>query len=227
MDEDRYFGIYRGVVVDNADPLGKGRLKVIVPQVLGEGVTNWAWPVLGALPQHRFPYGTFTTTTTQVPAATSTPYVITHENTEDANRVFAEGSKIFVEQPGDYFIQYSTTFSSGSSSAKTVDIWFRLNGQDIPRSSTKFIISGNPNQRNTTKGGVLDLNAGDYVEIAYATNSTDVAIVADPATGVHPASPGSVFTIFMVGKFTPEPEEGVWVTFEGGDPNFPLWIGAF
>lgn len=25
----------------------------------------------------------------------------------------------------------------------------------------------------------------------------------------------------------PEPDTGVWVMFEGGDPNFPLWLGAF
>jgi len=24
-----------------------------------------------------------------------------------------------------------------------------------------------------------------------------------------------------------EPGSGVWVMFEGGDPNFPLWIGRF
>lgn len=25
----------------------------------------------------------------------------------------------------------------------------------------------------------------------------------------------------------PEPGTGVWVMFEGGDPNFPLWLGVF
>ena len=38
-----FFGKYRGQVVDNADPLKKGRLQVTVPQVLGE-VTVWAQP---------------------------------------------------------------------------------------------------------------------------------------------------------------------------------------
>jgi uncharacterized protein involved in type VI secretion and phage assembly len=39
----QYFGKFRGQVVDNADPLKKGRLKVLVPQVLGT-VTVWATP---------------------------------------------------------------------------------------------------------------------------------------------------------------------------------------
>ena len=227
MDEGNYFGMYRGVVVDNNDPLERGRLRVLVPQVSGEAVSDWAWPIGGGLPAYRYPYGTFTTTTDQAATATNTPKVITHENTEDANRVYSEGSKIYVEQAGDYFISYSTTFSSSSSSAKTVDVWFRLNGEDIPRSSTKFIMSGNPNQRNTSKGGVLDLKAGDYVEIVFAVSDTNVIINSDPATAVHPASAGSVFSIFMAGKHLPEPNEGVWVSFEGGDPNFPLWMGVF
>jgi hypothetical protein len=48
----RFYGIYRGVVRDNADPLNKTRVKVQVPQVLADAVTEWAWPVntLGLAP---------------------------------------------------------------------------------------------------------------------------------------------------------------------------------
>lgn len=38
-----FFGKYRGQVIDNVDPLRKGRLQVRVPQVLGN-VTVWAEP---------------------------------------------------------------------------------------------------------------------------------------------------------------------------------------
>jgi hypothetical protein len=41
--ERRYFGKYRGFVVDDADPLGLARLRVRVPSVLGpDVVTGWA-----------------------------------------------------------------------------------------------------------------------------------------------------------------------------------------
>lgn len=43
--EGRYYGKYRGVVVDNADPENRGRLKVRVPAIFGdEIVTGWAMP---------------------------------------------------------------------------------------------------------------------------------------------------------------------------------------
>ncbi|KKG10814.1 phage baseplate assembly protein V [Methanosarcina sp. 2.H.A.1B.4] len=38
-----YFGKYRGKVVENTDPLGMGRLKVLVPALAGVG-TGWAMP---------------------------------------------------------------------------------------------------------------------------------------------------------------------------------------
>ena len=38
-----YFGKYRGIVTDNADPTNRGRLKVRVPSVLGT-VESWAMP---------------------------------------------------------------------------------------------------------------------------------------------------------------------------------------
>lgn len=43
--ERRFYGKYRGIVIDNQDPLKLGRLKVKVPSVLGgDIVTGWATP---------------------------------------------------------------------------------------------------------------------------------------------------------------------------------------
>lgn len=45
--EHRFYGKYRGFVVDNVDPEQLGRLKIQVPSVLGtEVVTGWAMPCL-------------------------------------------------------------------------------------------------------------------------------------------------------------------------------------
>jgi uncharacterized protein involved in type VI secretion and phage assembly len=44
----RYYGKYRGVVVDNIDPLQIGRILAQVPDVLGETVSSWAMPCVPA-----------------------------------------------------------------------------------------------------------------------------------------------------------------------------------
>lgn len=41
----RYFGLYRGVIRDTKDPLGKRRARLQVPQVLFQTVTDWAYPL--------------------------------------------------------------------------------------------------------------------------------------------------------------------------------------
>ena len=44
--ENRYYGKYRGRVVDNKDPKGLGRIRVEVPELLNNQETGWALPCL-------------------------------------------------------------------------------------------------------------------------------------------------------------------------------------
>lgn len=43
--EIKYHGVYRGKVVATNDPENFGRVTLKVPQVSGQEVTNWAWPI--------------------------------------------------------------------------------------------------------------------------------------------------------------------------------------
>jgi hypothetical protein len=43
----RFFGIYRGRVESNLDPLQRGRVQVSVPEVFGDGRLAWAEPCRG------------------------------------------------------------------------------------------------------------------------------------------------------------------------------------
>ena len=40
----RHYGKFRGVVINNVDPMQMGRIQVQVPDVLGLGVSSWAMP---------------------------------------------------------------------------------------------------------------------------------------------------------------------------------------
>lgn len=44
MPDEKYYGKYRGSVLNNIDPLQKGRLLVQVPDVLGLSTSSWAMP---------------------------------------------------------------------------------------------------------------------------------------------------------------------------------------
>jgi hypothetical protein len=41
----RFYGFYRGVVAENQDPRGEFRLKLKIPQVLHDQISDWAWSV--------------------------------------------------------------------------------------------------------------------------------------------------------------------------------------
>ncbi|MBB2496653.1 phage baseplate assembly protein V [Aquipseudomonas ullengensis] len=43
-ERDRFFGKYRGVVLNNIDPMQSARIQVQVPDVLGPTLSSWAMP---------------------------------------------------------------------------------------------------------------------------------------------------------------------------------------
>jgi Type VI secretion system/phage-baseplate injector OB domain len=44
--DKRFYGIYEGSCTNNADPEGKYKIKLHIPQVLGQNETDWAFPCL-------------------------------------------------------------------------------------------------------------------------------------------------------------------------------------
>ena len=44
MSDGKYYGKYRGMVLNNVDPMQIGRLMVQIPDVLAEGTSSWAMP---------------------------------------------------------------------------------------------------------------------------------------------------------------------------------------
>jgi hypothetical protein len=222
--DEKYFGFYRGIVVDNNDPKGFGRIKMIVPQVMGEQVTDWAWPVGGAIGQINYPYGTFYTNTDQL-IGVNTPTVVNNWIQADVNKAYLDSGKLYVEETGDYFVQFSCMFTKTSANTGTANMWFRKNGEDVPDSNTRITLAGSDSEITMTVSLILDLDAGDYIQLVASANSTNTYLSHD-AAGIGPAVPGVIATLNLVGKYKPRPSQAVWASFEGGDPNFPLWIGA-
>jgi len=228
IEDKRYFGIYSGTVVDNNDPLDIGRVTLKVPQVLGESdssITDWAPAVGGAIAQINWPYGTWLTLS-DTSVGVNTPTVINNGwQEEDANRMFLNGDKIYTQESGDYFLQFSAMLTKTTANAGTADIWLRKNGTDIPNSNTRITLAGSSAEVTMTVGFILDLDAGDYIQFISSASATNT-LISHSNAGVGPAVPGIIATLSLIGKWKPQPGSAVWVTFQGGDPNFPLWLGG-
>lgn len=228
--DKRFYGIYQGICIDGNDDEGLGRIKLKVPQVLGDAVTDWVPAVGGAISQTKYPYGTFSSTASQTVSGANAATVITFDTEEDSNNMsLANSSRLTVNETGDYFFQFSAQFyKSGGSSAVQGDVWLRKNGVDLPRTNSRFTLQGNPNELLLSLSYILDLDAGDYVQVVFSSADAGVQIVALGAqtSPTRPALPSIIATLNLVGKFKPQAGAPVWVSFIAGDPNFPVWMGV-
>src|SRR5688500_8068929 len=43
--DPRYFGVHEGIVVNNRDPKGLGRVRIDVPPLMPDEGSTWAWPM--------------------------------------------------------------------------------------------------------------------------------------------------------------------------------------
>lgn len=142
-------------------------------------------------------YGCFFDTTDQSAALVNTPYAITFNTTSLSEGVFlgSPTSRIYVDRPGAYNFQFSLELSSTNATAKIIYIWARINGVDVDNSSTKITLQGSSAHYVAAWNFVLRLNTGDYFELMWATDNTNVQILADPATAFCPAIPSVIMTV--------------------------------
>lgn len=151
------------------------------------------------------PYGAFQDTTDQTAASTTAAYAITLNTTDySAGVSVVSNSQITVRTGGVYNIQFSIQFANGDVAIQDVDIWFRKNGTDVAGSNSKFSV---PNSHGGTDGHLIaalnfyiQLAAGDYVQIMWATTSTDVSLEQIPAqtTPTRPSTPSAIVTVNKV-----------------------------
>lgn len=147
-----------------------------------------------------FYYGEFTKTTDQTPASANTAYAITMDNTEIANGVSIGGttSQIIVANNGLYSFRANTQFTSTSASVKTLWFWFRLNGSDVANSAVQVTFSGSNEIRSISRNLLFSLTAGDYIELMFACDDTNITLDTRAATGFAPQAPATILIVDQI-----------------------------
>lgn len=142
-------------------------------------------------------YGSFYDTTTQTAAAINTAYAMTF-NTVDLSYGVTRGSptsRIYVDRPNVYNIQFSAQLDKTSGGVGLVWIWLRKNGVNVPDSAGQLRIQGNDAELVAGWNYLTQLNAGDYIELMWEVDDTSVQILYEAATAVHPAIPSIILTV--------------------------------
>ena len=150
-------------------------------------------------------YGVFQDLTTQTIASTTASYVIAIGSTLEGNGFsIVSGDRITAAYAGTYNVQFSIQFQSTDNAPADVDLWFRKNGADLTDSNSIFTIpaqhAGVNGSLIATLNYMLTLSAGDYIQIAWASNSTLVSIstVAAQTSPTVPETPGVIITVQQI-----------------------------
>jgi len=172
---------------------------VPVAAVLKVGTTDGEIFVRPTIEQQKY-YGVFNKTTDQTPAVINTEYLLTFDNTRISNGIVIGGttSQIIVPQSGLYQFDATVQLTSGSSSSKNVWVWFKKNGTSITNSARLVTSDLNNGYIPIALNEMVSLNAGEYVEMAFAADSTNVTVDTVAATAFAPDAPAVVLSVTQV-----------------------------
>jgi len=145
-------------------------------------------------------YGVFTKTTDQTPAAINTEYLLTFDNTQISNGVTIGGttSQIIVPESGLYQFDATVQLTSGSSSSKNIWVWWKKNGTVIANSARLVTSDVNNGYIPIALNETISLAANEYVELAFASDSTNVTVDSVASTAFAPAAPAVVLSVTQV-----------------------------
>lgn len=143
------------------------------------------------------PYGSFYDTTTQTIATINTPKAVTFDTSALANQMYVGSptSRIYVDLPGIYNFQFSAQLDKASGATANTAIWPRINGANVPQSAGNVAVQGTSAETVAAWNYVLDLNGGDYFELMWQVDDTNLHFTAVPATATVPAIPSVILTV--------------------------------
>jgi hypothetical protein len=146
------------------------------------------------------PRGLFYSTVDQTAAAINTGYPVEFENTYIGNGISIGGTdntRITASDDGVYNFQVTLQLEHNNSSAATLWTWINKNGTDQPYGGQKNTIKGN-DEVAVHWNFSIDLTAGQYIEMYWATDDVQLNLHTEAATAPHPGLPSTVVAVSFI-----------------------------
>ena len=147
------------------------------------------------------PNAKFFSTTDQNAASPNTAYALQFENTYLGEAISIAGgsnTQITPTYSGVYNFALSVEITSGSASSKTLDFWVRRSGVDIANTAREHIISGSGGVDDFEYSFTIDVQAGQYIELMWATDDTNITLDHQAAASPAPVVPSTLVTVIFV-----------------------------
>jgi len=149
------------------------------------------------------PHASYFDTTTQTNPVADTVNLFTY-NSKVSEFKISRGSptsKIFINETGLYNFQFSAQLDKTAGGKASIFIWPRINGVNVPDSATKVVIQGSTDELVAAWNFVLLMQTGDYFELAWQSNDTDLIILAQTPASNYPGIPSIIMTVTWVSNY--------------------------
>lgn len=146
------------------------------------------------------PRGVFFSKADQTASSANTGYPVEFEFTSVSGGISVGGSdntRITVTANGVYNFQTTLQKEQNDSSAATVWVWARVDGSDQVYTGHKNTVAGNTNA-TVYWNFSLALSASQYVEVYWATSSTQLNLHTEAASTPHPGIPSTAVAVSFV-----------------------------
>ena len=144
--------------------------------------------------------GGFQSNVTQTQTTINTPIPMLYDTTDYSFGVAlgTPSTRIVVDNPGYYNLEFSAQISKSSASVGYIWIWPRINGVNVPESATKISVQGSAGETVAAWNFVLKMNASDYVELMWMTDHLDVKLIHNSVITGVPEIPSVILTLTQV-----------------------------
>lgn len=149
------------------------------------------------------PHASYYDTTTQTNPVANTVNLFTYNSVISEFQITRSSptSKVYVNQTGLYNFQFSAQLDKTSGGKDYIYIWPRINGVNVPDSATKVAIQGSTDEIVAAWNFLLVMKAGDYFELAWQSNDTNLIILAESAASNYPGIPSIILTATWVSNY--------------------------
>ena len=144
------------------------------------------------------PNAKFFSTVDQTASVINTAYALQFENTYLGEAISIAGTQITPLYSGVYNFELSVELTSGSASSKELSFWVRRSGVDIANTARLHVVAGSGGVDNFEYSFTLDLTAGQYVELMWATDDLNITVDYQAAASPRPAVPSTLLTVVFV-----------------------------
>jgi hypothetical protein len=152
-------------------------------------------------------YGSFYDTTTQTNPVANIARSMSFNSTDITNGVSISGSTspfntyIKTENAGIYNIQFSAQVDKTDGGTDDIVIWLRKNGIDLTDTATTLTLPTNNSKVVAAWNWFVSSATGDYYQIIWRSDDTDLRLLAEPISINHPGIPSVILTVNRVDQF--------------------------